>query len=137
MEGKSLDPRHTLGIWTEVVHSVRLVWRLFRDRCVPLWDKAVPVVTLAYVIWPFDLLTDLLPGLGQLDDISAIVVGMTLFINICPAEIVRRHRQQLELGDAPPPPTPNGERVVDSTYRVVEETGDKTKPLNPAGSAGG
>jgi uncharacterized membrane protein YkvA (DUF1232 family) len=45
-----------------------LVWALLRDARSPVSAKLVAVLALIYVISPFDLVPDVLPILGWLDD---------------------------------------------------------------------
>lgn len=84
-----------LGFFRNLVLQARLVWLLFRDPRVPLWLKALPLGALVYVLVPTDLLPDLAIGLGQLDDIAAIVLGFGTFISLCPPEVVEEHMQSL------------------------------------------
>src|SRR5262245_9535518 len=39
----------------------RLYWRLFRDRRVSVLPKALLILTIVYVVWPFDVVPDVLP----------------------------------------------------------------------------
>jgi uncharacterized membrane protein YkvA (DUF1232 family) len=83
--------------WLEdVVRQLRLAWRLFVDRRVPLWTKIVPPAALAYVLSPIDILSDFPPmGLNQLDDLAVMLLGVKLFIELAPPEVVREHLQEL------------------------------------------
>ncbi len=67
----------------------RLYWRLFRDRRVSILPKALLVLTLAYVISPFDVIPDFIPVIGEMDDIAVVLSGLWLFIRLCPPEVVR------------------------------------------------
>lgn len=67
----------------------RLYWRLFRDRRVSILAKAFLIATLAYVVWPVDLLPETIPFLGEADDLAVVVSGLWLFIRLCPPEVVR------------------------------------------------
>ncbi len=69
-------------------HFVRLYWRLFRDRRVSVLAKALLVLTIAYVVWPFDLIPDVLPFIGEVDDLGVVLSGLWLFIRLCPPEVV-------------------------------------------------
>jgi uncharacterized membrane protein YkvA (DUF1232 family) len=92
----------------EAVRQLRLAWRLFLDRRVPLWTKIVPPVALAYVLSPIDILSDIPPlGLNQLDDIAVLLLGIKLFIELAPPDVVREHLREL------------GARVEE--WRVVDE----------------
>ncbi len=107
--------RDLLGI----LGQVRLAWRLWRDRRVPVWTKLVPLLGLAYVVVPFDLLPDPMLGLGQVDDLGVIILALKLFLSLCPAALVAQHRQQLSQGAEDE--SPEGD-VVDAAYRVVDES---------------
>lgn len=69
-----LRPRSSpLQLVRLVGHLPRLAkvfWRLFRDRRVPLRAKAVVLAGVGYLLLPADLLPDILPFVGVLDDIA-------------------------------------------------------------------
>jgi len=69
----------------------RLFLRLIRDPRVSLISKIVPLGIAAYVLWPADLLPDFLVGLGQIDDLFIILLGLRLFLRLCPKEVVQEH----------------------------------------------
>jgi uncharacterized membrane protein YkvA (DUF1232 family) len=70
---------------------VRLYWRLFRDHRVPIWAKALLVGAFAYVVLPFDLIPDVIPFVGEVDDLMVVILAARWFIQWCPPEIVREH----------------------------------------------
>jgi uncharacterized membrane protein YkvA (DUF1232 family) len=86
------------GFILEAVDSVRLVWRLLRDPDVPIYLKLFPLVAILYVVYPFDFLPDLIPFLGQADDLTALLVGLRVFIAMTPDDVVERHRSELAAG---------------------------------------
>jgi uncharacterized membrane protein YkvA (DUF1232 family) len=57
-------------------------WRLFGDPRVPLAVKVIPMLAAIYVVMPVDILPDWLPGLGQLDDIAILLIGLRLFTQL-------------------------------------------------------
>ena len=67
----------------------RLYWRLFRDRRVSILPKALLVLTLVYVISPFDVIPDFVPVIGEMDDVAVVLSGLWLFIRLCPPAVVR------------------------------------------------
>ncbi|MFW6115707.1 MAG: YkvA family protein [Chloroflexota bacterium] len=92
----------------DFVRQLRLTWRLFWDGRVPLWTKVVPPAVLAYVLSPVDILPDFPPmGLNQLDDVAVLLLGVRLFVELAPPEVVREHLEAL------------GARIAE--WRVVEE----------------
>jgi uncharacterized membrane protein YkvA (DUF1232 family) len=67
----------------------RLYWQLFRDRRVPILPKALLVLTLVYVVVPFDVIPDFIPVIGEMDDVAVVLSGLWLFIRLCPPVVVR------------------------------------------------
>jgi len=104
------DPGRTASWLAEVLKQGRLVLRLLGDRRVPIWPKLIIPATIAYIVWPIDLLMDPMLGLGQLDDVAVLLIGLKLFVELCPTDVVRQHLEQLS-------------SVVEGTYRVVKEDG--------------
>lgn len=72
----------------EIIDRVRLAWRLLLDDRVPVLVKAVPVLAILYALWPIDLIPDLFPALGQLDDIAILLLALNWFIQASPADVV-------------------------------------------------
>jgi uncharacterized membrane protein YkvA (DUF1232 family) len=99
----------------EIVKRLRLVWLLFRDGRISLWIKSVLPVSLLYLISPVDFVPDVILGLGQLDDLSVILLGMALFVKLCPSDIVQEYLDKMEYGDL------SNDDVVDTSYQVVDE----------------
>jgi len=98
----------------EISHEVRLAWHLLRDPRVPSYLKvSIPAVTALYVLVPFDFIPDFIPVLGQIDDVAAIVLGIRLFIQLAPKEVVAEHEAALS-GKV----TVDEQEVVDADYRV-------------------
>ncbi|CCU80176.1 hypothetical protein HSACCH_01910 [Halanaerobium saccharolyticum subsp. saccharolyticum DSM 6643] len=56
--------------------------RLMKDSDVKISRKALFLVPLAYLIFPFDLVGDFFPILGQIDDIAVFVVMWPILKNI-------------------------------------------------------
>jgi uncharacterized membrane protein YkvA (DUF1232 family) len=98
-EGKlpapSDDPNIAISWLKELVRQARLAWHLFWDPRVPLPPKLIPPAVLIYVLSPIDIIPDLTLGLGQLDDMAVVLLGIKLFIELCPTELVREHLKRL------------------------------------------
>jgi uncharacterized membrane protein YkvA (DUF1232 family) len=85
-----------LLVWMkDVARQGRLAWRLFWDQRVPLWTKLIPPVALGYVLFPLDIIPDVVPGLGQLDDVAVLLIGVKLFIELSPPDVVHEHLRAL------------------------------------------
>jgi uncharacterized membrane protein YkvA (DUF1232 family) len=111
------DVERTAGFLSEIAKQARLVWQLMTDPHVPTWVKFIPPVALLYILSPIDLIPDPVLGLGQLDDLAVILIGLKLFIELSPSGIVQNYRDGVA-GNTPP--EPEGE-VVDASYRVIED----------------
>lgn len=78
---------------------VRLYWRLLGDRRVSLWPKALLLLSFLYVLSPIDLIPDVIPFIGEVDDLVLLIVACRLFIYLCPPEAVREHVRRIDAGD--------------------------------------
>ncbi len=113
------DPtlRQRAGILAELARQLRLIWRLLRDQRVSPWVKLLVPATLLYVISPIDFIPDVVLGLGQLDDLTILLLGLWLFVDLCPKDIVRQHLEEL------------GARI---SYRIIDEEPQPAETPPPA-----
>jgi uncharacterized membrane protein YkvA (DUF1232 family) len=88
--------RRSPGFWMNLLNSFRIAWKLLWDSQVPMSAKAVPILTVLYVLSPIDFLPDVFVGLGQLDDVALLLLGTQLFIAVSPKDIVARVRAEIE-----------------------------------------
>jgi uncharacterized membrane protein YkvA (DUF1232 family) len=108
-------------------------WRLLRDPRTPTALKLIPAFGLVYVLFPVDLVPDLVPGAGQLDDVAVLLLALRVFLQLA--------GQQSRSGDTPGDATgratwfdgsaqtstgsirgpSRGPDVVTTTYRVRKE----------------
>jgi uncharacterized membrane protein YkvA (DUF1232 family) len=63
--------------------------RLLRDPRVPRRRKALLAVLVAYLAMPFDLVPDMLPVIGQLDDAVLVVLVLRSVVNAAGEDVVR------------------------------------------------
>ena len=77
---------------------VRLYWRLFCDRRVSIWPKGLLVLGVLYVLSPVDFIPDLIPIIGEVDDLVALIVVCRLFMYLCPRDIVQEHVRRIDAG---------------------------------------
>lgn len=81
---------------------VRLTWRLLWDRRVSMWPKLIPIVALAYVISPLDLLPELALGpIGAIDDVMLLMLAVDQFMRFVPGELLLEHARDLGYADPP------------------------------------
>jgi uncharacterized membrane protein YkvA (DUF1232 family) len=94
MSGQLKDP----GFLREVWQQVRLVFYLLRDREVPIYLKILPFFGILYALFPIDLIADVIPVLGQLDDLTILIIGAKVFIEMAPSDVVARYMDQMRGG---------------------------------------
>jgi uncharacterized membrane protein YkvA (DUF1232 family) len=116
----SLRPLSTWpAIFRTLFSSVRLAIRLLREPQVGLLAKAVPVLGVAYVISPLDFVPDVLPIIGELDDLAIVLIVLQLFLRLCPTDAVSFHRSAIEDGRRySPMPAPTSGDVIDAEWRT-------------------
>ena len=88
---RTITPRSG-GFFQDLTDRFRLISRLMMDSRVNPFLKALPVGTLVYAIWPVDV-----PG--PFDDVFIIWLGTTLFVQLCPPDVVEEHVRALEAKD--------------------------------------
>jgi uncharacterized membrane protein YkvA (DUF1232 family) len=90
--------RSVIQLVAHLPSFLKLFSRLAKDPRVSLGPKFVLVGVLAYLIIPTDLLPDILLGLGQVDDLLVIYLGLKLFLRLCPKAVVQDHVQAIAAG---------------------------------------
>jgi uncharacterized membrane protein YkvA (DUF1232 family) len=111
------------GLLSELVNNARLAWKLFRDPRVSKTTKyLIPGITVAYLLLPIDIVPDLIPVVGQLDDVAIIALAIKLFIDMSPKWLVQYYRDELagRPSTATDPKAPQSEKTVEGDYRVVK-----------------
>jgi uncharacterized membrane protein YkvA (DUF1232 family) len=119
------DPIQSASWLAEILNQLRLVWSLWKDPRVPFGVKLIPPATLIYLLWPVDLLPDVLVGLGQLDDLAVVLLGLRMFVALSPKDLVRQHLDRLagrwQVTSTPPQAKSGGTEIVEGEYRVVDK----------------
>ena len=103
-----------------LVSQARLTWRLLREPRVPLLTKSVPVLAAAYVISPLDFIPDVLPLIGEIDDVAVILIAIGVFIKLCPSGAVDFHRSAIA-GRRTYSPMPAEAEVIDAEFHREED----------------
>ena len=80
------------GLLKTLASHARLAIRLIREPRVSLLIKAVPVLALAYVLFPLDFMPDFVPIVGEVDDLVVVLIALEAFLNLCPESLVAYHR---------------------------------------------
>jgi hypothetical protein len=81
---RSKDP----GFFENLSNQIKLVIRLLGDSRVSPFLKLLPVGSVIYLLVP-DLV------LGPVDDAVAIGLGVYMFVELCPPDVVEEHKAAL------------------------------------------
>ena len=126
---RAISPRSS-SFFGELANRFRLVGRLMIDSRVHPLVKLLPVGAVAYAIWPVDL-----PG--PIDDATLLWLGTTLFVQLCPPDVVdehlndiRRRAQSAGQGQYPSPVGPEDD-VIDGEFIEADLNGEKKNPNTP------
>lgn len=86
---------NTRRITRDLKREITLWQAVVRDRRTPLIARLLLGAALGYLLLPFDLIPDVIPVLGQFDDVL-IVPGLVLLARrFIPQAIIDEHRQRL------------------------------------------
>jgi hypothetical protein len=83
------DPKG--GVFQDLTTRLKLIVRLMGDPRVSPLLKLLPVGSLLYLIVP-DIF------LGPIDDAAVIWLGTTMFVELCPPDVVQEHMDALKRG---------------------------------------
>lgn len=92
--GKFIVPSQG-GPMRAFVQRLKLIGRLMADSRVNIFLKLLPLASLGYLILPADLIP-VVPFISALDDAAILWVGSTLFVELCPEDVVKEHMRDLE-----------------------------------------
>ncbi|MGZ9811843.1 YkvA family protein [Pseudoroseicyclus sp. H15] len=91
------SPWQRLRSWARgVKRDVVALWLAARDARVPWYAKAVAGLVAAYALSPIDLIPDVIPLLGYLDDAILVPLGILLAVRLTPAEVMADLRRQAD-----------------------------------------
>lgn len=68
----------------------------YRDPRVPWYARVVAAAVVAYAFSPIDLIPDVIPVLGHLDDAILVPLGVALVIRLIPAYVLDECRYEAE-----------------------------------------
>jgi uncharacterized membrane protein YkvA (DUF1232 family) len=84
-----------------VSHRLRrdahMLWIAARDPRTPLAAKLVGGFVAAYALSPIDLIPDMVPVLGLLDELIIVPIGLALAIRLTPAPLMAEFRAQADV----------------------------------------
>ena len=68
-----------------------MLGRLIKDSRVPIAEKTLFAAAIVYVIMPLDFIPDVIPFVGQIDDVYLVALTLLRLINRTDESIVREH----------------------------------------------
>jgi uncharacterized membrane protein YkvA (DUF1232 family) len=108
-KNKSIIPAPDGGLLQEIIRQIKLIWLLLKDKRVNIFLKVLPVISLIYLVIPFDFVPGIaLPVIGALDDAAVVWIGTALFVGLCPPEIVEEHMDSLK-------------KIIDTTWKDIPD----------------
>ena len=94
-----------------------LLLKLLMDKRVPTKLKIVPLLAIAYTFLPTDLIPDVFPIIGWIDDLLILIISVTVFLGLGSFSIISKEN--------PKDSETNPNEVIPGQYRVVDHD-DKT-----------
>jgi uncharacterized membrane protein YkvA (DUF1232 family) len=105
------------SFFDNILLYMKLVLRLMGDNRVNPFLKLLPIGSLVYLVFPLDF-----PG--PIDDLAVVSMGVFMFIEFCPPDVVEEHKQAIrgvftatEPGRQGDSPGFSQDDVIDAEYR--------------------
>lgn len=90
--GTAVRDRETMKqLVRDLPKFVKLLWALYRDPRVSVFDKGLVLATIGYIVMPFDLVPDFLPVLGQIDDLYLLALALDRLLNNAGVDVLLEH----------------------------------------------
>jgi uncharacterized membrane protein YkvA (DUF1232 family) len=74
-----------------IPNFLKLLYRLLKDARVPLTEKALLIGTITYVVSPLDFIPDVIPFVGQVDDVYLIALVILRLLSRTDDAILNEH----------------------------------------------
>ena len=93
----------------------KILFRGLMSRKVSIWLKLPIILAIVYLISPLDIIPDFLrPGIGNLDDILALIFAISNFINFIPKKILLELIKKTEKRNL------KKHKVIDVKYKIIK-----------------
>lgn len=90
----------SVGSWRErakeIESEVYALYLAARDDRTPIAAKALIWLIVAYAVSPIDPIPDFIPGLGYLDEVIILPLGVRLVIRLIPDSVLAESRQRAD-----------------------------------------
>lgn len=74
-----------------VPNLAKLLYRLLLDKRVPAKRRLAMTIAAAYVAFPIDLVPDVIPFFGTIDDLLVVAFAVDYLLQVSPPEVVTEH----------------------------------------------
>jgi uncharacterized membrane protein YkvA (DUF1232 family) len=89
------ERKHSRGVLREaatlIPNFLKLLYRLLKDSRAPFAEKALLAGTIIYVVSPLDFIPDLIPFVGQVDDLYLVALVVLRLLSRTNEEVLREH----------------------------------------------
>lgn len=86
--------RHRLRDWAR---DILAVWMGLRDPRVPILAKLSGLLAVLYVVAPLDLIPDVIPVIGWLDDLAALPLASYVASRLIPFQLMAELRERADI----------------------------------------
>jgi uncharacterized membrane protein YkvA (DUF1232 family) len=94
-EGQKIKKREAKGRMKNLLmflpNMFTLLGRLIKDSRVPIAEKTLFAAAIVYVIMPLDFIPDVIPFVGQIDDVYLVALTLLRLINKTDETVIREH----------------------------------------------
>ena len=102
--------------WKQQVRKLKketyTIYLACKDSRVPWYARALAAVVVAYALSPIDLIPDIIPVIGYLDDLILVPLGIALVVRMIPPDVLAECREKAEAAMAQTTPTSRIAAVV-------------------------
>ena len=75
-------------------NSIYMLYLASRDPRVPLYVKILMLLIIAYALSPIDIIPDVIPIAGYLDDLIILPLGIYLVFRLIPEEVKAEYQEK-------------------------------------------
>ena len=108
------------ALWWKFKKEILMVWAMLRNPAAPGKAKLVALLAAVYIISPVDLVPDVIPILGWIDDGVISILLFKLAFKLLPKEMYESLKAQFEKKDG---------RVDDAVFTKSETTKAKVDDI--------
>jgi uncharacterized membrane protein YkvA (DUF1232 family) len=97
------QPARNLRAWARgIKRETHALYLAARDRRTPWYARALAVCVVAYALSPIDLIPDVVPVLGYLDDVILVPLGISLALRLIPPAVMASAREEAASAEGRP-----------------------------------